>query len=317
MIGERLEEARKRMNLSIREVAEATKIRGDYLIAMEDNSFDIPLPQIYIRGFLKNYTRFLKLDPSRILTDYDAHLLGHSDPDHGSPSRPASGSHASDRESLGSVRIPDAPEKEQSTPKMPDEDPVVVTEAPEDEGPEPELRFSLDRESPSAATSSPAKPTAPPPTLDREGTRHDQEDWNENKTLYMKIGVVFAGILLVSIILIVLIRLISGGEETPELNPDLAREVPVESTSPDPVPTGEIVEDTLIISASDNVTLIIEQTIDNRRLYSGSLNAGETLSLDKEGPVSIRFTNGSALLLEKDGRQFRPGQSGVGRTVVE
>jgi hypothetical protein len=65
------------------------------------------------------------------------------------------------------------------------------------------------------------------------------------------------------------------------------------------------------------VTLIIEQTIDRKRLYSGSLNAGETLSLDKEGPVAIRFTNGSAVTIEKNGQQFRPGQPGVGRTVVE
>ena len=76
MIGERLEEARKRKGLSIREAAEATKIRGDFLLEMEDNSFDIPLPQIYIRGFLKNYARFLKLDPNKILTDYDAQMLG-------------------------------------------------------------------------------------------------------------------------------------------------------------------------------------------------------------------------------------------------
>lgn len=315
MIGERLEEARKRKNLSIREVAEATKIRGDYLIAMEDNSFEIPLPPIYIRGFLKNYARFLKLDPTRVLTDYDAHLLGRNDP---GASSPASGSsQASPRESLGSVHIPDAQEKPAANPPQGDEDRVVVTEAPEDEGPDPELHFSLDRDPPREPGPAPEQrtPSPPPPTLDRQGTHHDQEDWNENKTLYMKIGVVFAGILLVSIILIILIRMVSGGEEAPEINPELAAEGP--AATAEPARSGEIIEDTIIISASDNVTLIVQQTIDNRRLYSGSLNAGETLSLEKEGPVSIRFTNGSALVIEKGGRQFRPGQAGVGRTVVE
>ena len=40
-IGERLEEARKRKGISIREAAENTKIRGDYLQKFEANTFDI------------------------------------------------------------------------------------------------------------------------------------------------------------------------------------------------------------------------------------------------------------------------------------
>ncbi len=71
-IGERLEEARKHKGISLREAAEATKIRGEYLAAFETNSFQIDLPEIYIRGFLRNYANFLKLNGERILTDYDA-----------------------------------------------------------------------------------------------------------------------------------------------------------------------------------------------------------------------------------------------------
>jgi transcriptional regulator with XRE-family HTH domain len=315
MIGERLEEARKRKNVSIRESAEATKIRGDYLMAMEDNSFDIPLPQIYIRGFLKNYARFLKLDPNKILTDYDAFLLGRSTP----ATHAHSGSRsASSRESLGHIEIPD--EREDSPASAAQSEPeVVVTEAPEDEdGPDPELRFSLDEED--AAPSKPAaqpRPTTPPPTLEREGMRHDPESWNENKTLYMKIGIVFAGILLVSIILIVLIQLIRGGDESPAINPELATPSTQAAEPEAPSTTMAADDGTIVIRASDNVTLIVEQTIDRKRLYSGSLNAGESLSLDREGPVSIRFTNGSALVIEQGGRQVRPSQAGVGRTVVE
>ena len=71
-IGERLEEARKRQGISIREAAEATKIRGDFLHAFESNSMDVPLPDVYIRGFLINYAKFLKLDPDKVVTDYNA-----------------------------------------------------------------------------------------------------------------------------------------------------------------------------------------------------------------------------------------------------
>ena len=53
-IGERLEDARKKKGISIREAAEATKIRGDYLQKFESNQFDIGLTEIYTRGFLRN-----------------------------------------------------------------------------------------------------------------------------------------------------------------------------------------------------------------------------------------------------------------------
>ena len=60
-IGERLEEARKKKGISIREAAEATKIRGDYLQQFENNRFDINLTEIYVRGFLRAYALYLKL----------------------------------------------------------------------------------------------------------------------------------------------------------------------------------------------------------------------------------------------------------------
>jgi cytoskeletal protein RodZ len=71
-IGERLEEARKRKGISIREAAETTKIRGDYLQKFEANSFEVDLPPLYVRGFLRSYARYLDLDPDRVVSDFDA-----------------------------------------------------------------------------------------------------------------------------------------------------------------------------------------------------------------------------------------------------
>ena len=84
-IGERLEEARKKKGISIREAAEATKIRGDYLQKFEANTFDIGLTEIYTRGFLRNYSNFLKLPADRIVNDYAA--LGRSEVRPRQPSR--------------------------------------------------------------------------------------------------------------------------------------------------------------------------------------------------------------------------------------
>lgn len=70
-IGERLEEARKRKGISIREAAEATKIRGDYLQKFESNQFDLNLADIYVRGFLRGYAHFLKLPADKIVNDFN------------------------------------------------------------------------------------------------------------------------------------------------------------------------------------------------------------------------------------------------------
>lgn len=84
-IGERLEDARKQKGISIRESAEATKIRGEYLQKFESNHFDLGLSEIYVRGFLRTYANFLKLPADRILNDYSS--LGHSEARPRQPSR--------------------------------------------------------------------------------------------------------------------------------------------------------------------------------------------------------------------------------------
>lgn len=71
-IGERLEEARKKKGISIREAAEATKIRGEYLQKFEGNQFEIGLTDIYTRGFLRGYANYLRIPSDRLLSDYTA-----------------------------------------------------------------------------------------------------------------------------------------------------------------------------------------------------------------------------------------------------
>lgn len=71
-IGERLEEARKKKGVSLREAADATKIRGDYLQRFETNQFNLKLNVIYVKGFLNAYALYLDLPADRIVADYIA-----------------------------------------------------------------------------------------------------------------------------------------------------------------------------------------------------------------------------------------------------
>jgi transcriptional regulator with XRE-family HTH domain len=105
-IGERLEEARKRKGISIREAVEATKIRGDYLQKFESNQYDIRLPEVYVRGFLRSYSNFLKLPADKIIADYNALHQGGSQP---------KSTRAVGRELYGSMDISTTKEKEPDT----------------------------------------------------------------------------------------------------------------------------------------------------------------------------------------------------------
>jgi len=68
-IGQKLEDARNRKGISIREASESTKIRGDFLTSFEAGKFDIGLPDVYLRGFIRVYARFLGIDPESAVAD--------------------------------------------------------------------------------------------------------------------------------------------------------------------------------------------------------------------------------------------------------
>lgn len=70
-LGERLRAAREEKELTLEEVAEATRIPLNYLEALEEESPDAFTSDLHMRGFLRNYVSFLNLDPEEILGQYD------------------------------------------------------------------------------------------------------------------------------------------------------------------------------------------------------------------------------------------------------
>ncbi len=69
-ISEILKQTREKLNLSLKEVSEATKIRETVLKAIEDGNFSY-LPSIYMQSFIKEYIGFLGLDYSELKTQLD------------------------------------------------------------------------------------------------------------------------------------------------------------------------------------------------------------------------------------------------------
>lgn len=73
-IGQILREARENKDLTLDEVQAAIRINPRYLQALEEGDYAaLPTP-VHVRGFLRNYARYLGLDPDPLLARYEAGL---------------------------------------------------------------------------------------------------------------------------------------------------------------------------------------------------------------------------------------------------
>ena len=73
-LAQRIRAARDKMGVSIEEAERATKIRRRYIEAIEAGDFDRLPDGPPSRGFIKNYARYLGMDPDQSLTDFEAEV---------------------------------------------------------------------------------------------------------------------------------------------------------------------------------------------------------------------------------------------------
>ena len=70
-IGTILRYYREQRGIDLDAVAEQLRIKQDYLVAMEQDRFDLLPEGMYRRSFLRAYAAFLKLDPDQIMKMFD------------------------------------------------------------------------------------------------------------------------------------------------------------------------------------------------------------------------------------------------------
>lgn len=68
-LGESLRQKRKEMNLTLREVENATSIRLNFLQALEDGEMNKLISPVYAQGFFKQYAAFLGLDGDHLIRE--------------------------------------------------------------------------------------------------------------------------------------------------------------------------------------------------------------------------------------------------------
>jgi hypothetical protein len=74
-IGSSLREARLRQDLDFPAIEAATKIRGKYLRALEDEQFSQLPAQTYVKGFLRTYAEYLGLDGELYVDEFNSRFV--------------------------------------------------------------------------------------------------------------------------------------------------------------------------------------------------------------------------------------------------
>lgn len=91
-LGEYLREARKARGIDLREAAQQTRISLQYLQALEEENFAKLPGEVFVKGFLKSYSKFLRVDETQVMQRY-AELRGKKaaapPPAAGAPAAPA------------------------------------------------------------------------------------------------------------------------------------------------------------------------------------------------------------------------------------
>jgi transcriptional regulator with XRE-family HTH domain len=75
-IGNLLREAREARGLTLLEASNSTRISLKYLEALENGQYELLPTTVHIRGYLRNYARYLDLDPDPLLERYELNKDG-------------------------------------------------------------------------------------------------------------------------------------------------------------------------------------------------------------------------------------------------
>ena len=74
-IGNSLREARMRRGIEFAQAEQATKIRGKYLRALEEERFELLPSETYVKGFLRTYADYLGLDGQLYVDEFNSRFV--------------------------------------------------------------------------------------------------------------------------------------------------------------------------------------------------------------------------------------------------
>jgi transcriptional regulator with XRE-family HTH domain len=106
-LGPYLRNAREALGIDLREAAQQTRISIQYLRALEEEDFRRLPGDVFVKGFLKNYGRFLQLDETEVLKKYSESTTKTTAPGNAAPTiAPAP---VADEQQVRSAKLPVEP----------------------------------------------------------------------------------------------------------------------------------------------------------------------------------------------------------------
>lgn len=271
--GSKLEQARTRQGITLREASDATKIRTDFLLSFENDHGNVSMPEIYKRGFIKLYARYLKLDPEEIVQDYLAY--------HQTDSKKAK---KDGKEIFGRIHLPE-----------------TETDVKEEES------FLEQSQLPLHNIETIRSPSDP-----ERNYKHSEQNLEETKSLYLKIGLMFGGGLALVILIGVLLTSAFRSHSTDTLVAHShAAKSSKETTKKPAVVKNDFVEELTLIGEGSEVEVTVMQENDKAELFSGYLQPNKPVSITRKGPVKIRYSDGSQIVIQRaNGEKLCPGGKG-------
>ena len=79
-IGNSLREARLRQGIDLARAEDDTKIRTKYLQALEDERFEVLPAETYVKGFLRTYAEYLRLDGQLYVDEFNSRFASTDEP---------------------------------------------------------------------------------------------------------------------------------------------------------------------------------------------------------------------------------------------
>lgn len=76
MMGSTFRTEREKKGLTIKDIERETSIRAKYLEALEQGKYDQLPGEVYVKGFIRNYAKFLHLDAEKLVQEYREEIHG-------------------------------------------------------------------------------------------------------------------------------------------------------------------------------------------------------------------------------------------------
>lgn len=278
MLGDLLRETREQKNLSLEDAEKGTNIRKLYIKAIEDGNYDKLPGEVFLKGFMKTYAKFLGLDGQKIIEQYKA-------------------------EKSGVKLLPNNDEKTiEAEPSQPTEKTTVEADLKKEE--------KVEKQPEKATADKPV--TKPVPNIDNF---NESKKYLETKNSSGSKKNVFIIVIIIILIIVVAVAFLSnqGSDSQPaaDTQPTTEQTQPQQQQAQQPAPAPAPVSGS-DVTATFSQDCWTEVKVDGNTVLSETVKAGSSLNWKGNNQVEVTVGNAGAVDITFNGQpQGKMGDVGA------